>query len=264
MVLWKPPPGMACRFAALYVPPVLDEMNKSRRMAALQARAFASGGGAVALLDPRGTGDSVGEHGDATWEGWRADVKFAWEWLGRLVSAPRVLWGMRLGGLLAADLVVSGEIAPAALLLWQPVISGRSFFNQFLRLAMAQQLTGRDGGGANAKSLRGRLESGSSIEVAGYQLHPTLLAGAEAVDLNALVLRSGAVIWRETAISDPPPLSAAALKVAAQWRDAGADVDIAAVVGPSFWATQEITEAAQLLDSTTASITAFFAQLDKN
>ena len=79
---------MACRFAALYVPPALDEMNKSRRMAALQARALARLGGTVALFDPRGTGDSAGEHGDATWDDWRCDVLTAWRWLGERVSVP--------------------------------------------------------------------------------------------------------------------------------------------------------------------------------
>ena len=46
-------------------------MNKARRMVAMQCRALAEAGGVAAVVDLRGTGDSGGEHGDATWDGWR-------------------------------------------------------------------------------------------------------------------------------------------------------------------------------------------------
>src|SRR5207302_2704773 len=143
VVLWEPPSESASRFAALYVPPAADEMNKSRRMASLQARALALLGGTVALLDLRGTGDSEGQHGDATWEGWRADVVCAWHWLRERVPVPSILWGLRLGSLLAAELASQRVIEPAVLLLWQPVVSGRGYFSQWLRLGTAQQLTAR-------------------------------------------------------------------------------------------------------------------------
>ena len=253
-VLWQPPPDIACRFAALYLPPAGDEMNKSRRMAALQARALASIGGNVAMVDPRGTGDSAGEHIDATWEGWRQDALVAWEWLQTLAPVPRVLWGLRLGGLLAADLVASGSITPAALLLWQPVTSGRTFFNQFLRLATAQQLTGGGVDGVSAKALRASLAVGSAIEVAGYDLNPALVAGAETVDFGRLSMPENPIIWRETTIGDPGAISPAAAKVAGGWTQAGAPVDLACVNGPSFWATQEIAEAPELITATTRAV----------
>jgi exosortase A-associated hydrolase 2 len=255
-VLWQPPHGTICRFAALYVPAALDEMNKSRRMAALQARALANCGGAVALLDPTGTGDSAGEHGEATWNGWRTDVTLAWEWLGHLAPVPRVLWGMRLGGLLAADLVASGAIDPSLLLLWQPVISGRAFFNQLLRLGSARELIAGVSSGADAKLLRESLDSGATIEIAGYDLNPALVAGAEAVDLNHLVVRACPVVWRETTVSEPPVPSAAATKIALRWTQDGAVIDCEAVRGPSFWAAQEIVEAPELLVTTSLAISA--------
>jgi exosortase A-associated hydrolase 2 len=167
---------------------------------------------------------------------------------------PCALWGLRLGGLLAADVVASGAISPSVLLLWQPVIAGRSFFNQFLRLATAQQLTGRSEGSADAKSLRATLDSGSSVEVAGYDLNPALVAGAEAIELSALVLRACPIIWRETTVGDPPAISPSAAKIAASWTEAGSDLDIAAVSGPSFWATQEIAEAPELIAATSRSL----------
>jgi exosortase A-associated hydrolase 2 len=252
-VVFEPPRGQPSLFAVLHVPPAGDEMNKSRRMSALQARALARRGATVAMLDLRGTGDSAGDHSDATWEGWRDDVRFAWDWLGRVASVPRLLWGTRLGGLLAADLVASGILAPHAVLLWQPVISGASFFNQWLRIASARQVTGA-GDAADARSLRQALESGLPIEVGGYDLHPDLIRGAQAVNLGTLDPGSCAVVWRDVSPADPPMLSPAAENVARDWRSAGERVDIAAITGASFWASQEIVDVPELVANGTDAV----------
>jgi len=254
VVLIEPAHDVATRFGALYVPPFGDEMNRARRMVALQARAFAARGGAVAILDLRGTGDSGGDHGQATWEGWHADVSFAWDWLARRVPAPCVLWGLRTGGLLAAESVGRRGISPAALLLWQPVLSGRSFFNQLLRLQKARSLSGLGEEGADSRALRSALGAGRPIEVGGYDIHPELVAGAEAVTLEATQMPDIAIIWRETSVAIPAAVSATAMRLADRWTASGASVDIAAVSGPSFWMTQEITEAPQLIADTTATM----------
>jgi exosortase A-associated hydrolase 2 len=254
VVLVQPSHDVATRFAALYVPPFGDEMNKARRMVALQARAFAVRGGAVAILDLRGTGDSGGDHAQATWEGWHADVSFAWDWLSHLVPAACVLWGLRTGGLLAAESVARRAISPSALLLWQPVVSGRSFFNQLLRLPKAQTLSGPGEGGADSKALRSALSAGRPIEVGGYDIHPELVAGAEAVALEAAQIPDIAIIWRETSIAIPAAVSPTATRLSTRWADSGASIDIAAVSGPSFWATQTITEAPELIADTTATM----------
>ncbi|HEY9550049.1 MAG TPA: hypothetical protein VIR45_11165, partial [Kiloniellaceae bacterium] len=61
----------------VYLPPFAEEMNRSRRMAALQARRLAALGVDDLLLDPFGTGDSAGDFGDARWEIWREDARTA-------------------------------------------------------------------------------------------------------------------------------------------------------------------------------------------
>jgi exosortase A-associated hydrolase 2 len=253
-VIVEPPRGRPSRFAVLYVPPAGDEMNKSRRMSALQARALADLGATVAMLDLRGTGDSAGDHGDATWNGWREDVQFAWDWLGRAAPAPRLLWGTRLGGLLAADLVHGGSIAPHAVLLWQPVVSGASFFNQWLRLTSARQLTATDDEAGASPTLRRIPDSAPNIEVGGYRLHPDLIRGAQSVNLAALDPGACAVVWRDVSPAEPPALSAAAEKIASGWRSAGRSVDIAPVAGGSFWASQEIVEVPALVTTGTEAI----------
>ena len=65
----------------VHAPAFAEEMNKSRRMVALQARALAEDGLAVLLVDPLGCGDSPGDFGDATWETWVQDIANALAWL---------------------------------------------------------------------------------------------------------------------------------------------------------------------------------------
>ena len=91
------------RLSLVYVPPFAEEMNRARRMAALQARRLSELGIDVLLLDPFGTGDSEGDFGDARWDIWCDDVRTAMNWLAVRTNAPVGLWGLRLGALLAAD-----------------------------------------------------------------------------------------------------------------------------------------------------------------
>ena len=254
-VVWEPPEHVQSRFAVLYVPPFGDEMNKSRRMAALQARSFAATGAVVALLDPFGTGDSGGDHGEATWVQWQDDVLRAWEWLGTHCDQPRVIWGARLGALLAVELVSTARLSPAATVLWQPVPSGRAFFTQLLRLATVQQLAAI---GAGGNAVRATLATGSAVEVGGYELNPALVAGAEAIDLAGVQALPSPVVWRETSSAATPALSPATAAIAARWNEHRVDLDVAAVSGPSFWATQEIAEAPELIAATTAAVVRLF------
>src|SRR5687768_8838655 len=60
-------PSRPARALVVYVHPFAEEMNKSRRMAALQARALAASGHAVLQIDLLGCGDSSGDFGDASW-----------------------------------------------------------------------------------------------------------------------------------------------------------------------------------------------------
>ncbi len=119
-------------------------MNKSRRMAALQARALSEAGISVLQIDLLGCGDSAGDFGDATWALWVDDVVAAARWLHARTGFAPFLWGLRSGCLLAAAAAAAVESSPD-LVFWQPVISGRQHLQQFLRLRVASQLMGRAG-----------------------------------------------------------------------------------------------------------------------
>ena len=105
--LYHPPQGPEEKGAVLYIHPFAEEMNKSRRMAALQSRALAAAGFGVLQIDLRGCGDSSGDFGDADWQTWVEDVVNACHWLSARSKAPLWLWGLRAGCLLAVDAAVN-------------------------------------------------------------------------------------------------------------------------------------------------------------
>jgi exosortase A-associated hydrolase 2 len=169
-----------------------------------------------------------------------------------------VLWGLRLGSLLACDLVATAAVEPDLLLLWQPATSGRAFFDQFLRIAGVQSVTG-GGAARDRKALRAELAAGRSVEIGGYELNPAMVSGAEAVDLAGLRAPGCPVIWRETSSAEPPAMGVASSRVVAGWRASGARIDDSATRGPSFWTTLEIEEAPALVESTCEAVARFLA-----
>ena len=265
--IYHPATGTPPRGLVLHVHAFAEEMNKSRRMAAQQARALAAAGLAVLQLDLLGCGDSAGDFGDATWSRWEADVVWATEQLQQRTGIragscqPLWLWGHRVGALLAAQ--VADRLAEATghapnLLLWQPTGSGKTALQQFLRLKAAAQLL--EGGGKGVtESLKRDLAAGQPVEVAGYELHPALAAGLEAAALNP-PRRPAKAVWLELAqpqaTAAPPELLPASRAALERWRAAGWTVDAAALPGPAFWQTTEIEDAPALIEHGTQALAA--------
>lgn len=252
------------RGLVVHVHPFAEEMNKSRRMAALQARALAAAGLAVLQVDLLGCGDSAGDFGDATWARWQADVAWAVQLLQRRTGTvprggqpplPLWLWGHRVGALLAAQ--VAGQLAESTghaphLLLWQPTGQGKTALQQFLRLKAAAEML--DGGAKGVtESLKRELAAGRPVEVAGYRLHPALAQGLEAATL-APPRHPARAVWLEVASGEAPELLPASRTALERWRAAGWQVEAKAVPGPAFWQTTEIEDAPALIASSTQAL----------
>ncbi len=240
-------PRGECRGAFVYLHPFGDEMNKARRMAAVQARALAALGYGVLQIDLQGCGDSDGDFADARWEHWKRDVAAASAWLEQRLGQPVGLWGLRLGALLALDYARS---APAArLLLWQPVLQGAAFITQFLRLRVAgSMLDASDTASGGTKALRAQLAAGEALEVGGYLLAPALAAAIDALDA-AQCAPPCPVDWIEVVAAPERALPPAALRVGEGWP---APPTMHKVVGAPFWATQEIAQLDGLVAATCA------------
>jgi exosortase A-associated hydrolase 2 len=229
-------------------------MNKSRRMAALQARAFAEMGWTVLQMDQLGCGDSSGDFGDAHWQRWVDDVVEAAAWLRSETRYEPVLWGLRAGCLLAVRATCCLNAVPG-LVLWQPVLSGKQFLQQFLRLKVANQMLGtieRDRIGT--QQLREQLADGDPVEVAGYTLSSELALGMETAELD-LPERCTRVVWLDIGSSSGGELSPASRIRVQAWRDAGQHIEARSVEGPAFWQTQEISECPALIEATLSILT---------
>ncbi len=257
--------GEFSRGHVVFIHPLAEEMNKARRMAALQARALARAGYDVLQIDLLGCGDSTGDFGDATWEGWLTDVTDACTWLHSRPSVrsahfprpPLWLWGLRAGSLLAVQAAAQLD-APCNFVFWAPVVAGKVLLQQFLRLKAAGNMLSGDARGVS-EALRERLASGLAVEVAGYILSPALAHGLAQASLDpppciASTLQPARVEWFELSTRDDAVLSPGSGKASAQWIGAGYHVRTHMVNGPAFWQTSEIEEAPELITATVAAM----------
>jgi exosortase A-associated hydrolase 2 len=258
MALWHASVAdSALRGVVLYVHPFAEEMNKTRRMAALQSRALAAAGFGVLQIDLKGCGDSSGEFGDATWFDWVSDVHTAVRWLRARSPAPLTLWGLRAGCLVLADAAARMPDETCSFLFWQPTPKGAPVLRQFLRSAAAAAFLDGRGKGV-VDSLRKKLASGVAVEVGGYRVHPALAAGLEQAQLP-VPARLDRLVWLEvSAVAGPatsgPPLTPASVSASAAWRQVAAGFEVRLVQGPPFWQTAEIETAPALIDATLAAM----------
>jgi len=243
-------PAGAARSKILYLHPFAEEMNKSRRMAALACRALAEAGHAVLQIDLRGCGDSSADFGDASWADWQADVQLGLAALDARVpdDLPTWLWSLRAGCLLA----VGDWGRPVNHLFWQPMVRGKLALQQFLRLKLAADMaSGADKGAM--EQMKTDLAAGRSVEVAGYTLGPALASGLEAAEL-APTGRPGRVEWLELSAREDASLLPASEPPIKRWQGTGWQVCAQVVRGPAFWATGEIEVAPALIDRTVEAL----------
>jgi uncharacterized protein len=251
--IYHPAAGDRPRGALVHVHAWAEEMNKARRMVALQARALARAGYAVLLIDLQGCGDSAGDFADATWQAWLADVQAAVQWLQQQCSAPVCLWGLRAGCLLAAQAAHEMNLA-CDFLFWQPATQGKALLQQFLRLKAAAQMQQQDAKTTLAQ-LRAALDAGRGVEVAGYGISAALALGLEQATLLMPNTRCR-VLWLETSPREDAQLLPVSQSTVQAWQAAGHQVTAQVVPGPAFWQTQEIEDAPALLGATLAALQA--------
>ena len=118
----------------------------------------------------------------------------------------RILWGLRLGALLASAVVECIHPAPD-LLLWQPVLSGESHLTQFLRLKAVEEMLGQSRQQGVTSRLRSELASGRAVDVAGYTVNSALASAIDAAELKLPDHYRGQVFWLESGRADHAELS---------------------------------------------------------
>lgn len=240
----------------LYLPPFGEEMNRARRMAAVQARDLAQRGIGVLCVDLFGTGESEGDFGDARWEYWLNDVAVALQWLRQRGQGEISILGLRLGALLALDYLHLEQDSVHSVVLWQPPPTGERHATEILRLKTAQNATQSGAEGrCTVKDLRAVLNQGRSIEVGGYELAPELIAALDRLDLERSAFpRSVRINWIELILTGTQP-GPASQRVIQAWRESGVKTQTYAINAQPFWTGQEITVLPELVDLTTRILT---------
>ena len=240
------------RGVVLYVHPFAEEMNRSRRMASLTARALGDAGYEVLLMDLEGCGDSAGDFADATWAGWIDDVLAGAAWLGKRGCGPLWIWTLRVGSLLAAGALARG-VSAAGLLLVQPVFAGELALRQFLRLKLGASLLG-GGERADVDGLLRDLAGGTPVEVGGYSLGPGLARGLGAAGLTLPEIGALRIACIELSTGRAGELSPVLSSHVSQWRAAGHAVRATSVDAAPFWQTAESTISPALVDACVAAL----------
>lgn len=236
----------------VYIHPFAEEMNKSRRMVAQQSKAFSANGFAVLQIDLCGCGDSSGDFNEARWEIWKQDILDAINWVKHRVSAPINLWGLRLGGMLALDIANDAKVSFQHIVLWNPIISGNVFLTQFLRLKIANQLMIKNNDeGTGTRALRDRIEAGEALEIAGYELSSALALAIDKLRIGDFKASNTKIHWFEVVPEAGRVLSPPGMAAVNSWIQQNIEVNLQYVKGQAFWATQEITECPELIESTT-------------
>ncbi len=251
--VYYPPAGRVVTHAIIHIPAFAEEMNRSRRMVAIQAHAFAEQGIACLVLDLFATGDSEGDFVDARWALWHQDIEVAREWLLTQGAETVSLWGLRLGALLALDHVAYSGWPYQSLILWQLQARGELALKQFLRLRvsadMLQDLSERE----TVKALLGGLlVEDEAVEVAGYTLSPDFAQALMNIDANQIDLPTGLTVLLIEVVTDAAQsLSPLNQKLLTHWQDSGLNAQIQTSAGIPFWFAQEISVLPELVDSTT-------------
>lgn len=250
----QPPEGMTKKGGILYVPPFAEELNKSRRMSTVQARYLAWLGYSVLIVDLYGSGDSDGEFGDATWDIWIEDLVASFNWLSEQTGGQVSVWAMRLGTLLAMDLMKILESAIPKLVFWQPVVSGEAALTEFLRVQLAGEMLGGKAASTTLQDLRARLNAGESLEIGGYSLNQGLAQSISSASLTTHTPAVSELHWLEVSFDKRSGLGASSQRLVDSWREQGVPIRARVVEGPRFWSTTEITDCPPLLVVTQAAM----------
>lgn len=205
--------GEGGRTRLLILPPLFEEMNRTRRLLALTGAHLAAAGVETWLPDLPATGDHEDASDAAEWGRWRAAVAE----LAAFLGWPHLL-AVR-GGALLAD-----AARPQSAYFLAPVAHGERIVRDLLRTRIAADAA--LGLTISAAALAAALAAGLTIEAAGYPIAPAMAAAIAGATLAAAACptrtatlsdATGADIaflhppvWRQSE-PDPPTELAAAL-----------------------------------------------------
>ncbi len=196
-VLQQPRSGTAVRARYLLCRPLGQEAVRTAAVFRVLSDRLAREGCEVLRFDYHGTGDSPGEESAQSLAAWVDDVLAAHEQLSPGAGVPVHWFGMGLGATLALRAAQRSRVAPAHLVLWEPVLDGREY-EQTLLAAHRAELT-REFGHPWARLLQLGKATEPSLpgDVLGFEVGEQLAAEMrkfDAFDLQPVLQRGVRVI----------------------------------------------------------------------
>ena len=200
---WMMRIGVADAPAILFVPPLFEEMNRTRALIAGVMRDLAARGLCGWLPDLCGTGESGRDLGSVSWEDWRNDVMAAADHVAAASGRAPLVAAIR-GGALIDD-------AAAAIGWWRLApVTGASLVRDMARAGLA----GVEWAGyAPADALRGRLADAVAAEPAKLRT-ARLASDAGPADVKL----PGPALWRRSEPGSSAELAAGIAADIAAWQ----------------------------------------------
>jgi len=214
--------------AVLLCNPFGEEAVRAFRIYRLLAEQLAEKGAHVLRFDYVGTGDSVGDCDEATFSGFVESVLEAQTELLDMSSAREfVFFGLRLGASVALKAAARGQPKPTALVLWDPVVSGRDYLDEL-----------RAGHEAAVKAQTGLAPKMTDPigEALGFAVSPKLAAELAELDLRREIARPARTVSVICGSATDPAFGDAL-------RAAGTDIFWRADAGEASWNSDQALNA---------------------
>ena len=193
----------------LFLPPLFEEMNRTRALLAAMMRALAAGGFGCWLPDLPGTGESERPIDEVDWEDWRSAVSEAADHVAAASGRAPVMAAVRGGSLLddAAEGACHWRFAP---------VSGASIARDMERSGLAGGVAWA--GYAPSPALRGAVAAAQPEPLARLRI---LRLASDRAEADAKV--AGPALWRQSEPGQSRALAEAAAADLAGWAKTCAD-----------------------------------------
>ncbi|WP_215398443.1 serine aminopeptidase domain-containing protein [Rheinheimera oceanensis] len=239
--------------AVMVIPPFAEEMNKCRHLLSAAMRQLAAAGYNCFMLDNYGTGDSAGDLDQASIDIWRDDLYQLLLLLQQQGYQSISFIAVRFGVIQLFDLMNkhSLPLPLQQLVLWQPVFDVSKFWQQFVRLKVAEAMAA--GNKTSQKDLEQQLTNGDNIEIAGYPVSPAFYQSL--LNSNSSIpaqLHNIKLYWLETSQLDTVALPVQKMREQLQQR---CRLNYTQLKAEPYWQTTELASAEQLITLTLQHLT---------
>lgn len=237
----------------LILQPFAEEQNKTRHIISKLARQLQLFGWHTCVPDNFGTGDSEGDLDNTSCAIWRTDLLKLLSSFCDMGYKEISFIAIRFGSLQLFDLLNQHRLPLAIkqVVLWQPFFDLAKFWQQFLRIKIADaMLNGRK---LNQKELEHQLTSGESIEIAGYPITPEFYQSVIQMNCNLPVILSDTKLnYFEITLRDNTETRATKLfdHLIPQQQ-----VNYVQITAEPFWSTQELANVDELIAITVRQLT---------